>query len=130
LELPAEGLAVGLCAAFVGVGVGVVFIVGVGDGVVFTVGVTVGVVVGGACVGAGDGEGVGVVGVGEVGTGVLLTGEPCPTGGVGVEVGVAPGVDCFPCEVLVLAVVVFVLATSTMLTTASRLVATSRAIII
>ena len=50
-----EGLAVGLCAAPVGVTVGVVFTVGVTVGVVFTVGVTVGVVVG-ACVGDGDGE--------------------------------------------------------------------------
>ena len=126
MEPPVEGLAVGLCAAPVGVTVGVVFTVGVTVGVVFTVGVTVGVLVG-ACVGDGDGEATGVVGVGDVGTGVLLTGEPCTPG---VVVGV--GVWVTPCvEVLTgVAMVPFVLAASTMLVTASRPVATSRAIMI
>ena len=127
LELPVEGLAVGLCVPPVGVEVGVVFTVGVTDGVVFTVGVTVGVVVGGACVGDGDGE---TTGVGDVGTGVLLTGEPCGTGVVGAEVGVAPGVELLTVELLTgedLAVAPLALATSTMLRTATCLVATSRA---
>ena len=125
-----EGLAVGLCAAPVGVTVGVVFTVGVTVGVVFTVGVTVGVVVG-ACVGDGDGEATGAVGVGDVGTGVLLTGEPCTPGVVvGVGVWVAPGVEVLAGVDVESAVVPFVLAASTMLVTASRPVATSRAIMI
>ena len=114
-----EGLAVGLCAAPVGVTVGVVFTVGVTVGVVFTVGVTVGVVVG-ACVGDGD-----------VGTGVLLTGEPCTPGVVvGVGVWVAPCVEVLAGVDVESAVVPFVLAASSMLVTASRPVATSRAIMI
>jgi hypothetical protein len=129
LEPPVEGLAVGLCAALVGVTVGVVFFtVGVTVGVVFTVGVTVGVVVG-ACVGDGDGEETGTVGVGDVGTGVLLTGEPCTPGVVvGVGVWVAPGVEVF--TGVALAMVPFVLAASVMLVTARRPVTTSRAIMI
>ena len=115
-----EGLAVGLCAAPVGVTVGVVFTVGVTVGVVFTVGVTVGVVVG-ACVGDGDGEATGAVGVGDVGTGVLLTGEPCTPGVVvGVGVWVAPGVEVLAGVDVESAVVPYVLAASSMLVTASR----------
>ncbi len=62
------------------VAVGLVPAVAVSVGVMPAVGVVVGV-----CDGDGDGFGVGVVG-----TGVLLTGDPC---GAGVSVGVAPGAE-------------------------------------